>query len=247
MAGEKWGASALTRQLTSEAKGGDNRVKRIFLLVLCFWALAFTTAAHAAGAYRLGDEGGEIASIQQRLNELGFNAGPVDGDFGPQTAQAVKAFQRTHGLPADGVVGPYTYRALMGVDIPVSRGDTVTMEIRRIIQTATSYLGVPYVFGGTTPSGFDCSGFVRYVFAVNGVSLPRTADAQWSVGWSVPSSQLRPGDLVFFSTYEAGPSHDGIYLGDGRFISATSSRGVAVDSLYSSYWGPRYIGAKRVI
>lgn len=202
--------------------------------------------AHASAAIRLGDEGSEVASIQQRLNELGYNAGPVDGDFGPQTAQAVKAFQRSLGLTSDGVVGPFTYRALMGAEMS-SRGDMATMEARRIVQTALSYLGVPYVFGGTSPSGFDCSGFVRYVYAVNGFSLPRTADAQWSSGHGVSYGQLQPGDLVFFSTYEAGPSHSGIYVGGGRFISATSSRGVAIDSLYSSYWGSRYIGAKRII
>lgn len=117
-----------------------------------------------------------------------------------------------------------------------------------IIASAKKHLGVRYVFGGTTPSGFDCSGFLRYVFNENGIQLPRTASEQYNVGTPVAKSALQKGDLVFFETYKRGPSHSGIYLGDGTFISATSSKGVAIVSLNDPYyWGPRYIGAKRVL
>ncbi len=119
-------------------------------------------------------------------------------------------------------------------------------DIKRILGEADKYKGVPYVFGGTTPKGFDCSGYVRYVFAKQGIEMPRMADEQYRVGHSVPKKNLKPGDLVFFETYEPGPSHSGIYIGDGKFISATSSKGVAVADMTTGYWGERYIGAKRI-
>ena len=127
----------------------------------------------------------------------------------------------------------------------VSRGSNVYQ--RRIVQTAMEYLGVPYVFGGTSPGGFDCSGYVRYVFAQAGIALPRMADEQYEVGRPVATGDLRTGDLVFFSTYEYGPSHVGIYLSNGNFINASSSRGVVIDSLSSDYWGSCYIGARRIM
>ncbi|MDD9272228.1 C40 family peptidase [Paenibacillus sp. GCM10023248] len=114
----------------------------------------------------------------------------------------------------------------------------------QIIQTANAYMGVPYVWGGTTPNGFDCSGFVRFVYQAKGIELPRTsAEMHSEAGTQV--TDLKVGDLVFFASKTV--NHVGIYLGNGRFISATSSRGVAVDSLSSSYWKARYVGAKRVL
>jgi cell wall-associated NlpC family hydrolase len=196
-----------------------------------------------ASAIRMGDQGDEVTQLQSALTSLGYSVA-IDGDFGSATARAVKAFQESRGLEADGLVGAATYRALMGRELPeVSRGGSYVA--RRIVQTSFQYVGVPYVFGGTTPSGFDCSGFVRYVYANAGISLPRAADEQFESGYAV--SNLQPGDLVFFSTYTYGASHSGIYLGNGKFISATSSSGVRIDNLYDGYWGSCYIGARRVI
>jgi cell wall-associated NlpC family hydrolase len=116
-----------------------------------------------------------------------------------------------------------------------------------LTRNAMRFLGVPYVFGGTSTSGFDCSGYVQHVFAMMGYHIPRTADAQFYAGKHVTGATIVPGDLVFFTTYEAGPSHVGIYLGNDRFVHASSSRGVTVSSLHEGYWSARYLGAKRLI
>ena len=215
---------------------------RIFVLtmvMMCGFSIA------GASAFRIGDQGSDVAEIQGRLASLGYDVA-ADGDFGPATAEAVKAFQSAHGLEADGLVGSATYSALLGKGMPeVSRGSNYIS--RRIISDSMQYLGVPYVFGGTTPSGFDCSGYVRYVFANAGIYLPRMADEQYGVGMPISTSEMVAGDLVFFSTYTYGVSHVGIYLGDGKFIHASSSRGVTISSLYESYWTNAYVGARRIM
>ncbi|WJH37550.1 NlpC/P60 family protein [Paenibacillus sp. CC-CFT747] len=115
-----------------------------------------------------------------------------------------------------------------------------------IINNAKKYLGVPYAFGGTTPSGFDCSGYVQYLFKQQGTTLPRTA-SQMYAGAGQFVSEVQPGDLVFFSETSSSPiTHVGIYLGNSQFISATTSYGVHIDNLYSGYWGARYKAAKRI-
>lgn len=116
-----------------------------------------------------------------------------------------------------------------------------------IVSVAKQYLGVPYVWGGTSPSGFDCSGFVQYVFRKCGYSVTRTADTQYYDGTPVSYSNLQAGDLVFFvNTYAtSGISHIGIYIGGGQFIHAASG-GVKISSLNESYYSSRYYGACRV-
>ena len=116
-----------------------------------------------------------------------------------------------------------------------------------LTRNAMRFLGVPYVFGGTSSNGFDCSGYVQHVYAMLGYRIPRTADAQYYAGKRIAGRLMAPGDLVFFQTYASGPSHVGIYLGNDRFVHASSSRGVTVSSLHESYWSARYIGAKRLI
>lgn len=108
-------------------------------------------------------------------------------------------------------------------------------------------IGTTYKFGGTSTTGFDCSGFTSYVFKSIGLTLPRTSKAQFSVGTSVSRNNLRSGDLVFFNTFGSGVSHVGIYVGGGKFAQSSSSRGVTVTSLSQAYWANRYVGAKRVM
>lgn len=118
-----------------------------------------------------------------------------------------------------------------------------------LIKTAKQYIGVKYSFGGSTPKGFDCSGYVQYVFAKHNKNLPRTADVQYTIGKPVKkTTELSPGDLVFFATGKAKEiSHVGIYIGKNEFINAQTSKGVAIASLDNPYWKPRYMGAKRVM
>jgi cell wall-associated NlpC family hydrolase len=112
--------------------------------------------------------------------------------------------------------------------------------------TALALRGVPYRNGGTNPSGFDCSGFVVYVFSQHGLAMPRTVSEQFQAGRDAPGP-LRPGDLVFFSTVAPGATHVGIALGGDEFVHAPSSKGqVRVERLSSSYWASRYLGARRV-
>ena len=120
-------------------------------------------------------------------------------------------------------------------------------KVASVIATAKKYIGTPYKFGGTTPKAFDCSGYLQYVFKEHGMAVPRTADEQFKLGKSARTSELEAGDLVFFETYEAGASHCGIYLGDGKFIHASTSKGVRIDELAADYWKTHFYGAKHIV
>ena len=120
-------------------------------------------------------------------------------------------------------------------------------KVAAVIATAKKYIGTPYKFGGTTPKAFDCSGYLQYVFQENGMMLPRTADEQFKLGRNAKTAELEAGDLVFFETYEKGASHCGIYLGGGKFIHASTSKGVRIDELSSDYWNAHYYGGKHIV
>jgi cell wall-associated NlpC family hydrolase len=114
----------------------------------------------------------------------------------------------------------------------------------RVAAVAQRYLGIPYRWGGESPrTGFDCSGFVMYVFSRVGVALPRVVSAQYRVGKPVKRSQLRPGDIVFFN----GLGHDGIYIGGNRFVHSPSSGDVVKISTITGYYADRWVGARRVV
>jgi cell wall-associated NlpC family hydrolase len=117
-----------------------------------------------------------------------------------------------------------------------------------IVSNAMKYLGYRYVFGGTSPAGFDCSGFVYYIHNRSGAPVGRGMWQQYNGGGHIPMSALQPGDTVFFAnTYMPGLSHDGIYIGGGQFIHASDERtGVTISSLYTGYWQSHYVGATRL-
>lgn len=112
-----------------------------------------------------------------------------------------------------------------------------------IINTAKSFLGTPYVWGGTSPSGFDCSGFTQYVLAQNGKSIPRTSQEQFASGQAVDKSNLQAGDLVFYGNGEA--THVGIYEGNNKIIHSPHTGDVVKESDFSTYWTSAYLGARR--
>ncbi|TGE31821.1 peptidoglycan endopeptidase [Desulfosporosinus sp. Sb-LF] len=146
-------------------------------------------------------------------------------------------------VPVNQVVAKSSSSRPVKVALAVSRGGNGSSTI---VDRALSLQGTPYVFGGTTRSGFDCSSFTKYVYASSGISLPRTSYAQFASGVAVGRDNLQPGDLVFFTTYTTGASHVGIYMGGGRFVHASNpSSGVTTSSLSDSFYSSRYLGARR--
>lgn len=127
---------------------------------------------------------------------------------------------------------------------------SATTEGERIIETARKYLGTPYVWGGTSPNGFDCSGFVFYVYKECGYSINRTAESIYSNGEYVDRSALQPGDAICFTTRSSSTyiGHVGLYIGNGEFIHASSSSGmVTISSLSENYYNVHYYGARRIV
>ena len=195
--------------------------------------------------YQVGDRGWKVKQAQQYLQKLGFDPGEADGRFTKSTRKALRKFQKKYKLKETGNLDNATYEELKWQTEAKEYGGNVAST--KILKTAAQYKGVPYVFGGTTPRGFDCSGYVQYVFAKHGIRLTRTADTQAREGKFVSKKNLKPGDLVFFTTYEPGASHVGIYAGNNLFWNATSSRGIMLSNLTDSYWGPRYYTARRIL
>lgn len=181
-----------------------------------------------------------IAQVIERKNDwfkLKFNTGTtgwIRGDFLEATTKPVPALL----AKATPKAAPKTLPAISNGSVGV---------VSRILDTAFACTGTPYVYGGTSRGGFDCSGFVGYVFAKNGVKLPRTSLEQSSRGTAVSRGNLQSGDLVFFRTRGSRVSHVGIYIGNNKFIHASSGGGrVRTDSL-TGYYAQRYAGARRVL
>lgn len=120
--------------------------------------------------------------------------------------------------------------------------ETSFSKIDKLINEAHKYMSVPYKWGGSTPEGFDCSGYLNFVYSHAGVSIPRTVATIWNETKAVSSPNI--GDIVFYNTMGSGASHAGIYIGNDQFIGSQSSTGVAIVDMNSSYWSSKYIGAR---
>jgi peptidoglycan DL-endopeptidase CwlO len=159
---------------------------------------------------------------------------------------AEAAEQRSLQAAAQARLSGQTSTPVSGVGVAAStpEGSTVAPpgQYGGVVGIAMRYLGVPYRWGGASPSGFDCSGFVMYVFAKVGVSLPHSTYALWNVGYAVSRDQLQPGDLVFFN----GLGHMGIYIGGNQMIHAPHTGDVVKISSMSGWYASTYVGARRV-
>ncbi|HBI04359.1 MAG TPA: cell wall hydrolase [Paenibacillaceae bacterium] len=187
-------------------------------------------------ALSIGAQGPAVENLQRNLQNLGFISG-VTGMFDNNTAEAVRAFQGLYGLPITGAVDNTTQSVI----------DHALIK-KAIATDAAKYTGTPYVWGGASPSGFDCSGFVHYMFNSHGLDMPRTTSRDlYKMGTPISRDQLQPGDLVFFAVNEPGViSHVGIYVGNNQFISATTSKGIWTTSLDNTFWAQYYVGAQQV-
>lgn len=215
-----------------------------FLVAFMMLPVSAGFAARKNAPLKVGDKGWKVKTVQNKLNAIGMKT-PRTGKYSRELEKQVRNFQQTYHLPVTGKVDDDTYFRIN--EAAFEKEGIKGVKGKDVVRTASRYKGVPYGFGGTTPRAFDCSGYVQYVFMKHHAKLPRTADTQYKKGLFVTKRQLKPGDLVFFSTYEPGASHVGIYAGNGMFWNATSSRGVQLCSLSDEYWRSRYYGAKRVL
>ena len=241
---------------------------KIFIAVAALFIL-FGGSAFASPTLSKNSRGNDVLILQKKLYLIGYEITELDGVFGNETEKAVSAFQKDNKITATGVVTNVTWRALKKAkekkgrvlpevkmapavhtkNLPASYGKPFMTKAQgaALVATAKTFMGVPYVFGGTTPAGFDCSGLLQYVFKMNGLTIPRLADEQYNLGRAAEISKLSPGDLVFFTTYTSGVSHCGLYVGGGKFLHASSSRGVTISDLSDDYWKPRFVGAKKLV
>lgn len=207
--------------------------------------IIFYVTSSVSAALRRGYVDDEVRKVQIELLRRGYYITEVDSIFGPETEAAVRLFQKQNGLQADGIVDMRTYWTLFARNKSVDA--TYDRRAMVIMDAAISMVGVPYVFGGESRQGIDCSAFVQKAYRAADIDIPRTADLQFAYGKRISWKQVKPGDLLFYSTYEPGPSHVGIYIGNGQFIQAGSSTGVTISNAFTGYWAERYFGACRIL
>ncbi|WP_185819900.1 peptidoglycan-binding protein [Salibacterium salarium] len=203
---------------------------------------------------RYQSSGEEVEQLQEQLRQLGYMKMRATGVFGEVTEKAVKDFQEENNIESNGIADVRTLEHIddmvNGEEKEETEADTASdmssnqkVNATNLVADAAEQVGTPYVWGGTSESGFDCSGFLQYIFQESGIGLPRTVADIYDRGESVENPRV--GDIVFFETYTDGPSHAGIYTGNNQFIHSGTSTGVTVSDMETSYWDERYLGAKR--
>lgn len=194
----------------------------------------------------------DVIELQQKLKKLGFfTENKCTNYFGSKTEEAVKRFQKNAGLTPDGIAGIKTLK-IINVKFneasasTVNRGDARPELGSAIVDYAKKFLGKPYKWGASNGKSFDCSGFAMYIYDNFDISLGHGADLQFKKGKKVDKADLQPGDAVFFTTYKKSASHVGIFIGNNKFIHASSSGGkVIITDLNTAYYKKRYLGARR--
>ncbi|MDF2532315.1 MAG: Cell wall lytic [Clostridia bacterium] len=199
---------------------------------------------------QIGDTGELVKTVQQKLIQLKHYAGEPTSNFDEATKEAVAKFQTANSLEATGIIDKATLIKLnTAADTQTTSRSNARTELGNDIVTyAKKFMGAPYRWGASNGKSFDCSGYVLYIFKNFDIKLGHGADDQFSIGTKVAKADLQLGDAVFFTTYKKGASHVGIYIGDNKFIHASSSGGsVIVTDLDTAYYKSRYIGARRYL
>ncbi|HEX9190594.1 MAG TPA: NlpC/P60 family protein [Candidatus Deferrimicrobiaceae bacterium] len=232
-------------------------MRRLFLAfvpALLLAAVPVLSAAEGTHVVRKGDTLGRIArhhgtSIRELKAANGLNGSRLSIGMelaipGPETqAEGSTLHADAPELPTEAELSEVARAAESAAGLPAEESLK-----NRVIRVAERMLFIPYRWGGETLKGLDCSAYVRKVFAYLDLDLPRSAREQFREGVRIEKADLSVGDLVFFRTYAKYPSHVGIYLGDNRFIHASSrDRRVKIDNLEATYYVKRYIGAKRLL
>jgi peptidoglycan DL-endopeptidase LytE len=231
--------------------------------VLVLWGICSSSAPVSAGPLYVVRPGDTVYRIARRFhvspgvlaafNHLGFATiiHPGQRLAVPDVPGAEDAASRTGvGTRSPADAGPAPEPAILAARHPAALGRTLLPSRSffgsAAVRIALGFLGRPYQWSGMGRFGFDCSGLVAQVFSMLGLTLPHSSYAQYAAGTPVLRAALFAGDLVFFRTDGPGPSHVGIYVGESRFVHASSSRGVALDSLEDPYFRPRFVGARRL-
>jgi peptidoglycan DL-endopeptidase CwlO len=204
--------------------------------------VAERAASKASIESRLADRQRMLSSIRTEIAQIRAAEQRRQAELERQARARLAAPQPQPLIPELASTGPSAAETPSPVEAPTALPAPSPARYGGVVGIAMQYLGIPYVYGGSSPSGFDCSGFVMYVYAQVGVSLPHNAAAQYGYGTPVDRSQLQPGDLVFFN----GLGHNGIYIGGGSFIHSPHTGDVVKISSISGWYSSTWVGARRL-